>query len=86
MSGLPSAVARGNSIGRTLHRRLAEEHTNFRALVDRIRQELAAELLDLGLTVEAVSRRLGYADTAALTHAHHRWHGHPPTRRHDIDR
>ncbi len=79
MPTLP-AVARAQGISdRTLHRRLAEEHTNFRALVDRIRQEIAAELLDLGLTVEAVSRHLGYTDTAALTHAHNRWHGHPPT-------
>ncbi|WP_051178296.1 helix-turn-helix transcriptional regulator [Nocardia concava] len=65
---------------RTLHRRLAEEGTTFRAVVDQTRQLLAEELLAQGLTVEAVSRRLGYSDTAAFSHAYRRWHGRPPGR------
>ena len=67
---------------RTLHRRLAAEGTSFRSLVDEVRSTLAAELLDSGFTVEETARRLGYSESAAFTHAHIRWTGHPPTRRH----
>lgn len=65
---------------RTLHRRLAAENTSFRALVDEIRETLAVELLENGLTVEEVARRLGYSETPAFTHAFTRWRGHPPSR------
>ncbi|WP_405498136.1 AraC family transcriptional regulator ligand-binding domain-containing protein [Nocardia sp. NBC_00511] len=71
---------------RTLHRRLADAHTSYRGLLDQVRQLLATELLAQGLTVEAVARRLGYSDTAAFSHAFHRWRGHSPTRAHDIPR
>lgn len=64
---------------RTLHRRLAAEDTSFRALVDEIREALAVELLQTGLMVEEVARRLGYAETPAFTHAFTRWRGHPPS-------
>ncbi|MVU82184.1 helix-turn-helix domain-containing protein [Nocardia sp. ET3-3] len=67
---------------RTLHRRLSEEHTTFRGVLDQVRQLLAVELLEQGLTVEAVARHLGYSDTAAFSHAYRRWHGHPPSRAH----
>ncbi|MEC3920108.1 AraC family transcriptional regulator [Nocardia sp. CDC160] len=74
-------VARDLSMSdRTLHRRLADEHTTFRAILTQVRQLLATELLAQGLTVEAVSRRLGYSDPAAFTHAYRRWFGHPPSR------
>lgn len=66
---------------RTLHRRLAAEGTSYRALLDEVRATLAAELLDSGLTVEQTAHRLGYTETAAFTHAHTRWNGHPPSRR-----
>lgn len=65
---------------RTLHRRLTAEHTSFRALVDEIREALAVELLENGLTVEEVARRLGYSETPAFTHAFTRWRGYPPSR------
>lgn len=65
---------------RTLRRRLAEEGTTYRALLAEVRRELAAELLlEVGLTVEQVSRRLGYSDTAAFTHAFTGWFGTSPT-------
>ncbi|UGT44866.1 AraC family transcriptional regulator ligand-binding domain-containing protein [Nocardia yamanashiensis] len=81
MSALP-AVARELGLSeRTLHRRLAAERTTFRTVLNQVRELLAGELLDQGLTVEAVGRRLGNSDTAAFTHAYRRWHGHPPSRR-----
>ncbi|QLY33582.1 helix-turn-helix transcriptional regulator [Nocardia huaxiensis] len=76
------AVARELGLSeRTLHRRLSEDHTTFRDLRQSIRATLSDELLTQGLTVEMVARRLGYADTAAFSHAYHRWRGHPPSRR-----
>ena len=64
---------------RTLRRRLADEGTSFRALVDEVRTTLAEELLSTGsLSVEQVARRLGYAETASFTHAFTRWKGVSP--------
>lgn len=66
---------------RTLRRRLAEEGTSYRGLVDEVRETLAEELLRTGgLTVEEVARRLGYAETASFTHAFTRWKGVSPRR------
>ena len=65
---------------RTLRRRLAEEGTSFRALLGEARSALAVDLLcNVGLTVEEVSKRLGYTDTSTFSHAFKRWHGAPPT-------
>ncbi|MDV6012519.1 AraC family transcriptional regulator [Haloechinothrix sp. LS1_15] len=64
---------------RTLHRRLAAEGTGYRALVSEVREALAMELLDSGLSVEQVASRLGYAETGSFTHAYTRWRGHPPS-------
>ncbi len=52
---------------RTLHRRLAAEHTSYRALVDEVGGTLASALLESGLTVEETARQLGYSETAAFT-------------------
>lgn len=65
---------------RTLHRRLAAEHTSYRALVDEVRATLAAALLESGLTVEETARQLGYSETAAFTRAFIRWTGVPPSK------
>jgi AraC-like DNA-binding protein len=43
-----------------------------------VRATLAIELLSqVGLTVEQVARRLGYAETAAFDNAFSRWYGAP---------
>ena len=64
---------------RTLRRRLAEEGNTFRALTNDVRATLATELVSqVGLTVEQVARRLGYAETAAFNHAFSRWFGIAP--------
>lgn len=65
---------------RTLHRRLAAEHTSYRALVDEVRVTLSSALLTSGLTVEETARQLGYSETAAFTRAFIRWTGGPPSR------
>ncbi|MRH91483.1 helix-turn-helix domain-containing protein [Nocardia sp. SYP-A9097] len=64
---------------RTLSRRLNEEGTSFRALLDEVRQLLSEELLDhTDMTTEQVAGRLGYAEAASFIRAFRRWKGCPP--------
>lgn len=59
---------------RTLRRRLADENTTFRRLVDQVRQQLTEELLTAGdLGVEQIVHRLGYNATPAFAAAFTRW-------------
>lgn len=77
---LPEVAAELDMHPRTLRRRLADEGTSFRALVTEARSALAVDLLcHVGLTVEEVSRRLGYTETSTFCHAFRRWHGMPPS-------
>jgi AraC-like DNA-binding protein len=79
MPGLDAVAAALHVHPRTLRRRLAEEGTSFRALTNDVRATLATELLSqVGLSVEQVARRLGYAETSAFNHAFSRWFGLAP--------
>jgi AraC-like DNA-binding protein len=79
MPGLDAVATSLHMHPRTLRRRLAEEGTSFRAITNDVRATLATELLSqVGLTVEQVARRLGYAETAAFNHAFSRWFGLAP--------
>jgi AraC-like DNA-binding protein len=79
MPGLEAVAASLHMHPRTLRRRLAEEDTSFRAITNDVRATLATGLLaQVGLTVEQVARRLGYAETAAFNHAFSRWFGVAP--------
>lgn len=65
---------------RTLRRRLAEEGTSFRSLLNEARSAVAVDLLyNVGLTVEEVSTRLGYTEVSTFSHAFKRWHGVAPS-------
>ncbi|AOJ81251.1 MULTISPECIES: AraC family transcriptional regulator [Burkholderia] len=64
---------------RTLRRRLADEGTDYEAVVDEVRETLAEELLvTTTLTVAEVSERLGYSEPSAFARAFRRWKGVPP--------
>ena len=77
---LPDVAAELDVHPRTLRRQLAEEGTSFRALLNDARATLAVDLLcNVGLTVEEVSKRLGYGDTSTFCHAFKRWHGVSPS-------
>lgn len=66
---------------RTLRRRLAEENTSFRDLVEEVHRVLAEELLATGaLSVEDVALRLGYAEATSFIAAFRRWTGTTPAR------
>jgi AraC-like DNA-binding protein len=79
MPGVTEVAAALAVSERTLRRRLDDEGTSYRDLVAEVRETLAVELLASGLGVEQVARRLGYAETAAFTHAFRRWRGVPPS-------
>ncbi|MGW4092933.1 AraC family transcriptional regulator [Nocardia sp. NPDC004750] len=64
---------------RTLSRRLNEEGTSFRALLDEVRQTMSEVLLaHTDMTTEQVAARLGYAEAASFIRAFRRWQGCPP--------
>jgi AraC-like DNA-binding protein len=67
-------VARALALSpRSLQRRLAEEGTTWRDLVDTVRRERATALLARGASRKEVAAGLGFGDTRALRGALHRW-------------
>ncbi|NKF22106.1 AraC family transcriptional regulator [Solimonas marina] len=68
-----------NTSERTLKRRLHDEGTSFRLLLESRRRALARELLrDRELSLGAIAERLGFADLSSFSQAHKRWHGVSP--------
>jgi AraC-like DNA-binding protein len=64
---------------RTLRRRLREEDTTHRELLDGLRQELArAWLAEPGAQIEDVALRLGFSDATSFHRAFRRWEGKTP--------
>lgn len=64
---------------RTLRRRLQEEGTSYRALLDEIRFGLAREYLEkTTLPMEEICRLLGYSEAGNFSHAFRRWSGQSP--------
>jgi AraC-like DNA-binding protein len=63
-----------NMSARTLRRKLREENTSFRHLVDELRRDFALRYLrDTDLTVEDIGETLGFSDAANFRHAFRRW-------------
>ncbi len=64
---------------RTLHRRLADEGSNFKKLVDELRRELALSYLERTQhSMGEISFLLGFSDLAAFYRAFRRWTGRTP--------
>lgn len=65
---------------RTLHRRLLEEGTSFKEILEEVRHTLAVEHLKAGhLTIGEIAYTLGYTDLANFRRAFKRWTGTPPS-------
>jgi len=83
-SGEPSqdkAAAALHLSSRSLQRRLAEEGSSYKALLDDARQELAISYLrDPRYSISEITYLLGFADTSSFTHAFSRWTGVSPGR------
>lgn len=78
-AGLDDIAADLNLSPRTLHRRLEEAGTSYRALWEDTRRHLAEEyLLDPHLTLNDIAGLLGFSEQSALTRAFRRWHGVGP--------
>lgn len=58
---------------RTLQRRLSEEGTSFRALMEATRQSVALECFERGLDMTETSRRAGFSNPRAFARAVRRW-------------
>ncbi len=65
---------------RTLHRRLLDEGTSFRTLLEDVRHTLAVEQVRSGrFSMQEVAYLLGYSDLANFRRAFKRWEGVPPS-------
>jgi len=78
MSGIETIAKKLAMSASTLRRRLGEEDTSYRELVDEIRLTLAAELLSTGMSVERIADRLGFAEASSFIRAYKRWAGVTP--------
>ncbi|MBK8890065.1 MAG: AraC family transcriptional regulator [Dechloromonas sp.] len=66
---------------RTIHRRLGEEGTSFRAIKDALRRDIAlTRLTKTHDSIAKVAADLGYADTSAFYRAFVEWTGMAPVR------
>jgi len=80
MPSLETVAEELHMASRSLRRRLDEEDTTFRALVDEVRQTLAEELLmSAHMKLAEIAARLGYTEPAAFISAFKRWKGMSPT-------
>jgi AraC-like DNA-binding protein len=77
---METAATRLGVTSRTLRRRLANEGTTFRRLVEELRLSLAEELLRAGgLSMTEIAYRVGYTDASSFFHAFKRLTGKTPT-------
>jgi AraC-like DNA-binding protein len=65
---------------RTLHRRLVDEGTSYRELLESVRHTLAIQHVRSGrFSMEEIAYRLGYSDLANFRRAFKRWESVPPS-------
>ena len=62
----------------TLRRRLEEEGSSFRDLVNQSKFERATSLLQNGYSISQITEDLGYSDIRAFNRAFKQWHGQTP--------
>ncbi|KHJ60825.1 AraC family transcriptional regulator [Burkholderia glumae] len=68
-----------NTSARTLKRRLQEDGTTFRTLLNESRSAMAETLLsDAHLTLTEIAERLGFSDLSSFSQAFKRWYGVAP--------
>ena len=71
---LEDVAAHFNTPERTLRRKLREEGTSFREIVDQLRAEVAVKYLrDTQMTIDDIAYALGFSESANFRHAFHRW-------------
>lgn len=66
---------------RTLRRKLQEENTSFRTVVDELRMQMAIKYLrDTDLTIEEIAFVLGFSEAASFRQAFRRWTHETPNK------
>ena len=82
MKGEPTVTSLARELAvseRTLQRRLGEEGTPFRALLDRVREDLARSYLSSPrMSIGEVAFLLGYSETSTFHRAFVKWTGETP--------
>lgn len=71
------ATALGMGV-RSLQRALKDEGTSWAQLVDTMRRDALAALLQQGLSLELAAQQLGYHDASSISRAARRWFGMTP--------
>lgn len=83
-SGRPQVDAIARELGtstRTLQRRILDEKTTFRMLLNEARNEMGEQLLlDPSLTIDEVAYLVGFQDTRSFYRAFQDWEGIAPKR------
>ncbi|HET7502364.1 MAG TPA: AraC family transcriptional regulator ligand-binding domain-containing protein [Kofleriaceae bacterium] len=64
---------------RSLQRRLREEGTSYRELIDTVRHKRAVDLLQRGIPFGDIAERLGFSEARAFRRAFRRWTGLVPS-------
>ena len=68
-----------NTSPRSLRRRLTEEGTSWRCIVDRVRREASQQLMhEPGMSLADIASRVGYTDQAHFSRSFKRWTGETP--------
>jgi AraC-like DNA-binding protein len=71
---LEDVAAHFDTPERTLRRKLHDEGTSFRKILDQLRAEVAIKYLrDTQMTIDDIAFALGFSETANFRHAFHRW-------------
>jgi AraC-like DNA-binding protein len=73
-----SVARRLHLSARTLQRRLADERTSLRAIVEDVRRARALQLLATGRSIAEIADQLGFAEPTAFHRAFRRWTGLTP--------
>ena len=64
---------------RTVQRKLSQEDSSYKSILEDVRKNLAVEYLQTtSFTLEEIAVRLGYADSSSFCHAYKRWTGVNP--------
>lgn len=80
LPSLGEVAASLNISSSTLKRRLQQEGTTFQQQLDEVRRARAMNLLkNTGMSIELVTRALGYSDAANFTRAFRKWTGMSPS-------
>jgi AraC-like DNA-binding protein len=73
-SSFDDVAKRLNMSTRTLRRKLRDENTSFRKVLDELRRDMAIKYLrDTDLTIEDVSHAMGFSEVTGFRHAFRRW-------------